>query len=87
MKLTEQDKQTLRGWGYIESDMKQLEEAAARCEYVNNKSNKFVNSEWVIRMLGRETWLSGIGRAAFHWTCSRDKNGHSVHFDCSRMFR
>lgn len=33
MELTEKDKQTFRGWGYTESDMKQLEEAAARCEY------------------------------------------------------
>lgn len=87
MKLTEQDKKTLLGRGYLKSDMKQLEEAAARCEYVNNKNDRYVSAEWVIRMLGRETWLNGLGRAAFHWTCSRENNGHSIHFDCSRMFK
>lgn len=87
MKLTEQDKRTLCEWGYQKRDMKQLEEAAARCEYVNNKDGRYISANWVIRMLGRETWLNGLGRAAFHWTCSREENGHSVHFDCSRMFR
>lgn len=87
MELTAHDKKTLLGWGYRKSDMKQLEEAAARCEYVNNKNDRYVSAEWVIRMLGRETWLSGLGRAAFHWTCTREGNGHSIHFDCSRMFK
>lgn len=87
MELTAKDKKTLLEHGYLKSDMKQLEEAAARCEYVNNKNDRYVSAELVIRMLGREIWLSGLGRAAFHWTCTRENNGHSVHFDCSRMFR
>lgn len=87
MELTAQDKKYFLGHGYLKSDIKQLEEAAARCEYINNKNGRYVSAEWVIRMLGREIWLSGLGRAAFHWTCARGNNGHSVDFDCSRMFK
>lgn len=40
MKLTEQDKQTLRDFGHPESDMRQLCEAARRCKHTDEHGNR-----------------------------------------------
>lgn len=86
MRLTEQEKKTLRKQGYNASEMKQLQMAASRCDYEDEKGN-CVDAEDVIEWLGREEWLSGVARAAFHWTSVRDNNGRTICFDCSNMFR
>lgn len=86
MKLTEQDKQILRGIGHPESDMRQLCEAARRCKYENDKGEK-LTAEKVIAFIGHRNWLYGISRAAFHWTAARKDNGIYVSFDCSAMFK
>lgn len=86
MKLTEQGKQILRESGHSENDMRQLCEAARRCKYENGKGEK-LTAEKVIALIGRKNWLSGISRAAFHWTSAREDNGNYVSFDCSAMFK
>lgn len=40
MKLTEQDKQTLRDFGHPENDMRQLCEAARRCRHIDEHGNR-----------------------------------------------
>lgn len=84
MKLTEQDKQTLRDFGHPESDMRQLCEAARRCKYTDEHGNR-ISAEKAIKLLGRKTWLSGISRAAFHATAGREENNNYVSFDCYKM--
>lgn len=85
MKLTEQDKQTLREWGHPESDMKQLEMAARRCKHTDEHKNR-ISADKAIEMLGRKEWLSGISRAAFHATAGRGQWGKNyVSFDCYKM--
>lgn len=75
MKLTEQDKQTLRDFGHPESDMRQLCEAARRCKHTDENGNR-ITAEKAVEMLGRKTWLSGISRAAFHATAEREENNN-----------
>lgn len=82
MELTEKDKQTLSRYGYTGGDMPQIQSAAARCRYEDRDGNR-LTAEETIKRIGREMWLSGLGRAAFHWTCERD----GVHFDCSVIFK
>lgn len=86
MKLTDKDKKTLLKWGYKESDMSQLNEAARRCNYTNDDGDE-LTAEQAIGILGRDIWLSGVSRAAFHWTAAREAGCNSVYFDCSGMFR
>ena len=42
-----------------------------------------------IEILGREAYLSGTSRSAFHWSCVRetDKIGVLIYFDSSRLFK
>lgn len=78
MKLTESDKKQLRENGYIESDFPQIEKAMqkSKTKYstVNIQTGKkeTISRERAIEILGREMWLSGISRSAFHWTAQRD---------------
>jgi len=38
--------------------------------------------------MDRETWLSGIGRAAFHWSATREtKDGKTIFFDARKLFK
>ena len=78
MKLTETDKKQLKENGYVESDFPQIERAMqkSKTKYstVNIQTGKkeTISRERAIEILGRETWLSGISRSAFHWTATRD---------------
>lgn len=78
MKLTEIDKKQLKKNGYIESDFPQIERAMQKSKTtykaVDMRTGKreTISREQAIEILGRETWLSGISRSAFHWTAQRD---------------
>lgn len=85
MKLTEQDKQTLRDFGHPESDMRQLGEAARRCKYTD-EHHKRISAEKVIEKIGRRAWLAGLSRAAYHASASQGEYGQNyVSFDCWKM--
>lgn len=88
MKLTEQEKQKMRDCRYDDNDIEQVQMAASRyCKYSDENGNR-LTAKQVIEMLGRETWFSGIVRAAFHWTCGRGDEGKNyVSFDCSSLFK
>ena len=78
MKLTETDKKQLKENGYVESDFPQIERAMQKSKTtykvvdIKTGDKKIISREKAIEILGRETWLSGISRSAFHWTAQRD---------------
>lgn len=78
MKLTNEDIQLLQSWGHPQSDMKSIQYA---CNHVkmtlsNGYDHNPINSKDAIKVLGRETFLSGVARAAFHATASRCSDEH-----------
>ena len=91
--LTEEDRKELLSFGYREEDLPQIEEAANRSTYtVQDKDGndiRTVNVWETIEALGRETFLSGISRSAFHWTCGREnpETGVEIFFDSSILFK
>lgn len=78
MKLTENDKKQLKENGYIESDFPQIERAMQKSKttykavHMGTGEKETISREKAIEILGRETWLSGISRSAFHWSATRD---------------
>ena len=99
MKLTDTDKKYLleKIYGGIkqtfEEDLPQIEEAADVTTYTLYKGDKVegrISRTKAIALCGLEGWLSGISRAAFHWTAMREVKGKPnlyVGFDAHRMFR
>lgn len=91
MKLTTSDIELLKSWGYSQKDMSQIQEAILRSSYelYEKKTDKtqFVSATKAISILGRERFLSGIGRSAFHWSSSRETKTHVVSFDSRILFK
>ena len=65
MKLTEQDKQTLRDFGHPESDMRQLCEAARRCKYTDEHGNR-LTAEKAIGAVPKPASFANIARLNPH---------------------
>lgn len=94
MKLTSEDKKLLQSWGYPEDDFRQIEEAFAKTntkyELLSEDKNEDekISREEAVEILGRETYLSGIVRSAFHWSSVRENNkGQKVYFNSSNLFK
>ncbi len=90
MQLTEKDKALFLSKGYTESDLSQLQDAVneVRLTLINCDDEQRITKREAIRILGRETFLSGIGRSAFHASCIRDSSdGQSVYFDLRKWWR
>ena len=86
MKLTKQDKELLKRYGHSEDDIKQIARAIQRTEYTVDGAQ--ITADEAVTILGREDFLSGISRSAFHYTASRESEDHSiVSFDSSKLFR
>lgn len=86
MKLSLEDKELLLGYGYLEKDFDQIEEAIKATTFVMN--NEKISLNKTIEVLGKEKFLNGIGRSAFHWSAYRkNKDGQGVYFDSSVIFR
>lgn len=87
--LTKKDRCILSGWGYSEKSIAQIEEATRMMIFTAIKAHKEVriSRAEAIRRLGRENFLSGISRAAFHWDADRQsEDGHHVYFDAKKYF-
>ena len=84
--LTEEDKAALGGMGYSQEDFAQIEQCANQSVYLIDDKES-IPLEDVLEMLGRQTFLSGIARSAFHWTCLRESpdGNHSVFFESGKM--
>lgn len=88
MKLTAADKKMLLEWGHPERDLAQIEEACKRSKTTYKMGGIFISREEAISLLGREQYLSGISRSAFHYTASRQtEDGKFILFDSSKLFR
>ena len=86
MKLTSEDKKILTNWGYLEADFAQIERAINKTIYTMNGMK--ITADQTVEILGKETYLSGISRSAFHWSCGREnKEGQYVSFDSSKLFK
>lgn len=87
MKLLKSDKEILTKWGHDDKDIKQIEEATTKTTYKINYKER-ISANKAVELLGRETYLSGISRSAFHRSASRNiVNGNDVvAFDSSKLF-
>ena len=94
MKLTQEHKKILRDMGVDESDFAQIQEATTKTTYTLYNQHDYSKSirigiKEAKRLLGIETYLSGISRSAFHFTCSRQVKNTDLYvsFDSSKLFR
>ena len=71
MALTVEDKNYLINIGYLKEDLLQIEEASKICKYEDLETEEKLGIREVLEILPREKWISGIARAAFHWTSVR----------------
>ena len=88
MKLVKGDKELLKNWGYSDEDINQIERATTITVYKFNY-NEIISIEKANELLGREEYLSGISRSAFHCSASREigSSGNVVSFDSSKLFK
>ena len=100
MKLTKKDigylKDTLHE---SESGIRQIQEAIinrnTKLTYHNKENTYFeaqkeviISQKKAIELLGRESFLSGIARSAFHWSAVRHINDNEyIYFDSSKFFK
>lgn len=86
-RLSDSDREVLSKLGYTENDFWQIELAANRATFVLEHKTP-INVHEAYELLGQKTFLSGIGRAAFHWTSGREtKDDKDVSIDASVIFR
>jgi hypothetical protein len=95
MKLTIQDKKLLANWGERPDDIAQIERASKsnilelELKDLETSKRRKIGQREAIKILGRETFLSGLSRAAFHWSSSRESEDEkfSVSFYCGKLFK
>lgn len=86
MKLLTEDKKILKEWGISSEDFEQINMAIKKTKFTVN--NKRITLTKVLEILDRKTFLSGISRSAFHWSCTREGyKGIIVSFDSSALFK
>ena len=86
LRFTKQDEDWFLNSGHPQSDIKQLKDAFREVkltltDHKTMKETKITRSK-AVEILGRETYLSGISRAAFHMTSYRESQDgrYSVYF-------
>ena len=85
--LTKNDIGRLKKWGYLDRDMPQIERAASVKITTYELGSERISRAKALEILGRETWLSGLARSAFHWSAARNAaDGKTVFFDSTRLF-
>lgn len=92
MKLTEENIELLKSWGYSPKDIKQIKQAITKTDYTywSYFAEKKISANKAVELLGITDFLSGLSRSAFHFTASRNINGNTtcgVSFDSSRLFK
>ena len=87
MKLTKADREYIkRNFWESERNIDQIEEAIPHTKY--RYCGAYIGVKRVIELIGREGFLSGMDRSAFHWTATYiDDTGEPVLFDSSEYFR
>lgn len=96
MKLTKADKAYLLSINESEQDFPQIEEAMGATETVYELYDadcreviRTISRTEAIKLLGRERWLNGLARSAFHWTAMRQTldGKNYVMFNSAKLFR
>ena len=94
MKLTKKDKEYLLSIGYAERDFEQIEDIAKYTKYdmFTKKDESIVTritQKKAIEILGRNIYLSGLGRTAFHYSAVRYNDEGTIYivFDGSKYFK
>lgn len=83
--LNSEDMKMLKGWGYkTAEDLEQIQTAMLLSEIKLNGKKTGVKK--VVEILGREKFLGGISRSAFHSTSANETAGNYVEFDSSVLF-
>lgn len=85
--LTSKDEEYFLGMGYLKKDLNQIRAAYGiiNCE---NALGRRISYGEAMATLGRESFLSGIARAAFHSTAMREgSDGTRVFFDATEFFK
>lgn len=89
MKLTKIDMEQLLNWGHPEKDFHQIE-MAMETRYTTYKLNdKRISRKKAIELLGREKYLAGISRSAFHYSAAQHVKDSDdiVYFDSFALFK
>jgi len=91
--LSKRDKTYLMKIGYLSSDMPYIEAAVGsmKYEYWKKHGEEKIDRERAIALVGKQAWLSGIGRACFHASAVRETKGlhkgrSQVYFDNRSAF-
>ena len=88
MQLTQKDKRLLLSWQFEEKDFAQIEGALSGTNTKYSVDGRRISRQKAIELLGREVYLSGIARSAFHYTSVRQaRTGERVMFDSHNLFR
>lgn len=102
MKFTNKDMETLlKIYGgnkkILEEDLPQMEQAADVTTYTFGKNSdgsdeRIITRLGVVRKIGRQAWISGLARSAFHCTAMRyvddsDESRGFVYFDSHNLFK
>ena len=87
MKLTEEDRAYLRDTLKEDTEsIRQIEQVLAKTTFKIDK--KRLTAEEVIEQIGREDFLSGMDRCAFHVDAVRiTPEGEEIYFDSRRYFK
>lgn len=96
MKLTAEDRLFLKEQCHEdEASINQIERAARRTKYeyydpsIDDRCHR-IGVDKVISLVGREQWLIGMDRSAFHWSATIEVPGKErvvIFFDSSAFFR
>jgi len=87
MKLTNEDKNLLRRWGFEDQDFPQIEEALKAKNTKYEMGGDPIGRDAALNALGRRAFLSGISRSAFHYTAAREAtDGRIVLFVSIHLF-
>lgn len=71
MKLTNKDKDYLLSIGYLNEDFPVIENTSISYELIINDVSIKINQREIVKILGRNNFLTGIGRATFHASAMR----------------
>lgn len=71
MKLTKKDKEILKGMGYVDWDLQQIEAASNDTSYRIAGTDKTFSEEKALELLERKAFLSGLARSTFSGTSYR----------------
>ena len=90
-KLSKSDKAVLQSIGYTKDDFPQIQRALSRTDFLLTDPNgrKTITAEEALVLLGQKSFLSGLGRSAFHRSASREMSDSTcvVSFDSSKLWR